>query len=171
VALTILEITMQKITPCLWFDNQAEQAANFYTSIFKDSRITETSYYTDAGKEVHGQQEGRVLTVAFELNGQPFAALNGGPQFKFNEALSLQVPCDTQEEIDYYWDKLGNGGDPAAQMCGWLKDKYGVSWQIFPHEITQMLRDPDREKAGRAMTAMMGMKKMDLAALRKAYNG
>ncbi|MTW11310.1 VOC family protein [Pseudoduganella eburnea] len=162
---------MQKITPCLWFDNQAEQAARFYTGIFKDGRITETSYYTDAGKEVHGQQEGRVLTVAFELNGQPFTALNGGPQFKFNEALSLQVPCDTQEEIDYYWDKLGNGGDPAAQMCGWLKDKYGVSWQIFPQEITQMLRDPDREKAGRAMTAMMGMKKMDLAALRKAYNG
>lgn len=162
---------MQKITPCLWFDNQAEEAARYYTGIFKDSKITATSYYTDAGKETHGQPEGKVLTVAFELNGQPFTALNGGPDFKFNEALSLQVPCDSQEEIDYYWDKLGSGGDPAAQMCGWLKDKYGVSWQIFPHAIMDMLRDPDREKAGRAMKAMMGMKKMDLAALRQAYQG
>ncbi|WP_028104206.1 VOC family protein [Pseudoduganella violaceinigra] len=162
---------MQKITPCLWFDGQAEEAARFYIGVFKDSRITETSYYSDAGKETHGQPAGRVLTVAFELNGQPFTAMNGGPAFKFNEALSLQVPCDSQEEIDYYWDKLGNGGDPAAQMCGWLKDKYGLSWQVFPRAIMDMLMDPDREKAGRAMTAMMGMKKMDLAALRKAYHG
>lgn len=160
---------MQKITPCLWFDNQAEEAARYYTGIFKDSSITEISYYTEAGKNTHGQPPGRVLTVGFELNGQPFTALNGGPDFKFNEALSLQVPCDSQEEIDYYWDKLGNGGDPAAQMCGWLKDRYGVSWQIFPREIMDMLRDSDRGTAGRAMTAMMGMKKMDLAALRKAY--
>lgn len=162
---------MQKITPCLWFDNQAEEAARYYTGIFKDSKITATSYYTESGKETHGQPAGKVLTVAFELNGQPFTALNGGPNFKFNEALSLQVPCDSQEEIDYYWDKLGSGGDPAAQVCGWLKDKYGVSWQVFPREIMDMLMDPDREKAGRAMTAMMGMKKMDLAALRKAYKG
>ena len=162
---------MQKITPCLWFDNKAEEAARYYTGIFKDSRITEICYYTEAGKETHGQPPGRVLTVGFELNGQPFTALNGGPEFTFNEALSLQVPCDSQEEIDYYWDKLGNGGDPAAQMCGWLKDRYGVSWQIFPRELMQMLLDPDREKAGRAMRAMMGMKKMDLAALRTAWGG
>jgi len=162
---------MQKITPCLWFDNQAEEAARYYVGIFKNSRITEISHYTEAGKETHGQPAGSVLAVGFELNGQPFAALNGGPLFKFNEALSLQVPCDTQEEIDYYWDKLCNGGDPAAQVCGWLKDKYGVSWQVFPQEVQKMLLDPDREKAGRVMTAIMTMKKMELAALRKAYNG
>jgi predicted 3-demethylubiquinone-9 3-methyltransferase (glyoxalase superfamily) len=165
------ETIMQKITPCLWFDTKAEEAARYYAGIFKDSRITEISHYTEAGKATHGQPPGRVLTVGFELNGQPFTALNGGPEFKFNEALSLQVPCDSQEEIDYYWDKLGNGGDPAAQMCGWLKDRYGVSWQIFPRELMQMLLDPDRGKAGRAMTAMMGMKKMDLAALRTAWGG
>lgn len=162
---------MQKITPCLWFDSQAEEAARYYTGIFKDSRITEVSYYTEAGKEHHGREARSVLAVAFELNGQPFSSLNGGPQFKFNEALSLQVPCDSQEEIDYYWDKLGNGGDPAAQVCGWLKDKYGVSWQIFPRELQAMLLDPDRERAGRAMAAIMTMKKLDLAGLRKAYNG
>jgi len=162
---------MQKITPCLWFDSQAEEAARYYTGIFKDSRITEISYYTAAGKEHHGREAGSVLAVAFELNGQPFSSLNGGPLFKFNEALSLQVPCDSQQEIDYYWDKLGNGGDPAAQVCGWLKDKYGVSWQIFPRELQTMLLDPDRERAGRAMAAIMTMKKLDLAALRKAYNG
>lgn len=162
---------MQKITPCLWFDHQAEEAARYYVGIFQNSRITEISHYTEAGKETHGQPAGSVLAVGFELNGQPFSALNGGPLFKFNEALSLQVPCDTQEEIDYYWDKLCNGGDPAAQVCGWLKDKYGVSWQVFPQEVQKMLLDPDREKAGRAMTAIMTMKKMDLAALRKAYNG
>jgi len=162
---------MQKITPCLWFDSQAEEAARYYVGIFKNSKITEISHYTEAGKETHGQPAGSVLAVGFELNGQPFATLNGGPLFKFNEAISMQVPCDTQEEIDYYWDKLCNGGDPAAQVCGWLKDKYGVSWQVFPREVQQMLLDPDREKAGRAMTAIMTMKKMDLAALRKAYNG
>ena len=112
-----------------------------------------------------------MLAVGFELNGQPFTAMNGGPLFKFNEAISLQVPCDTQEDIDYYWDKLCNGGDPAAQVCGWLKDKYGLSWQVFPHELQQMLLDPDREKAGRAMAALMTMRKMDLAALRKAFEG
>jgi predicted 3-demethylubiquinone-9 3-methyltransferase (glyoxalase superfamily) len=162
---------MHKITPCLWFDKQAEEAARYYIGIFKDSKITDISYYGEAGKETHGQPAGRVLAVGFQLNGQPFSALNGGPQFKFNEALSLQLPCDSQEEIDYYWDKLGNGGDPAAQVCGWLKDKYGVSWQVFPHQLTDMLRDADRAKAGRAMAAMMKMKKMDVAALRKAYNG
>lgn len=162
---------MKKISPCLWFDNQAEEAARYYCSIFKDSRITEISHYTEAGQETHGQPAGRVLVVGFELNGQPFTAMNGGPLFKFNEAISLQVPCDTQEEIDYYWDKLCNGGDPAAQVCGWLKDKYGLSWQVFPHEVQQMLLDPDREKAGRAMAALMTMRKMDLAALRKAFKG
>lgn len=162
---------MRKITPCLWFQDQAEEAARFYTGIFKDGRITEISCYTEAGKEHHGKPAGSVLTVAFELNGQPFTALNGDPAFKFNEALSLQVPCDSQEEIDYFWDKLGNGGDPAAQVCGWLKDKYGVSWQIFPRELQEMLLDPDRARAGRALAAIMPMKKLDLAALRQAYNG
>ncbi|MCE3262227.1 MAG: 3-demethylubiquinone-9 3-methyltransferase [Pseudoduganella sp.] len=162
---------MQQITPCLWFDNEAEEAARYYTSIFKDSRITEISHYTEAGKERHGRPAGSVMAVSFELNGQPFAALNGGPLFKFNEALSLQVPCDAQEEVDYYWEKLGAGGDPAAQVCGWLKDKYGVSWQIFPRELQRMLLDTDQRRAGRAMTAMMQMKKLDLQALRQAYQG
>ncbi len=162
---------MQKITPCLWFDNQAEEAARYYTGIFKDSRIKDISYCTEAGKEYHGKAAGSVLMVTFDINGQPFSALNGGPEFKFNEALSLQVRCDSQEEIDYYWDKLGNGGDPAAQMCGWLKDKYGVSWQIYPQEVERMLLDQDRERVGRVIVAINLMKKIDLAALRKAYNG
>ena len=160
---------MKDITPCLWFDNEAEQAARYYCAIFKDSKIRSISYYGEAGQEQHRRAPGSVLAVDFELNGQPFCALNAGPQFKFTEAVSLQVPCDSQEEIDYYWDKLGAGSDPQAQMCGWLKDKYGLSWQVFPHELPDMLRDPDRERAGRAMTAMMGMRKIDLAAVRKAY--
>lgn len=161
---------MKEITPCLWFDGQAEEAAKFYTGIFKNSRITQTSYYTEAGKEQHGHKAGEVLVVAFEINGQPYTALNGGPQFKFNEAISLQVPCDSQEEIDYYWEKLAaDGGMPWD--CGWLKDKYGIAWQVFPHELNDMIADKDKAKSERAMAAMMKMKKMDLAALRKAYNG
>ena len=161
---------MKAITPCLWFDGKAEEAARFYVSIFRNSKISYISHYTEEGQEVHGQKPGTVLVAAFEINGQPYTAMNGGPQFQFNEAISLQVPCDSQEEIDHYWDQLlADGGSPVA--CGWLKDKYGVSWQVFPREMMDMLMDPDREKAGRAMTAMMGMKKMDLAALRKAYKG
>jgi predicted 3-demethylubiquinone-9 3-methyltransferase (glyoxalase superfamily) len=162
---------MNAITPCLWFDGDAEPAAKFYVGIFPNSRITEVTHYTSAGREVHGQPAGKVLTVGFELDGRPFTALNGGPQFKFNEAVSFQVPCRDQGEIDYYWEKLGAGGDPAAQQCGWLKDRFGVSWQVFPSRMIDMLQDQDRAKADRAMAAMMDMKKLDLSALEKAYAG
>jgi predicted 3-demethylubiquinone-9 3-methyltransferase (glyoxalase superfamily) len=161
----------KKIVPCLWFDNQAEQAANYYTSIFKNSKIVKTTYYGEAGEEIHGQKPGTVLTVAFELDGNPFTALNGGPIFKFNEALSLQVMCDDQKDIDYYWEKLSVGGDANAQQCGWLKDKYGLSWQIVPKAIAELVGDPKSEKSQRAMTAMLGMKKIDLEALERAYEG
>jgi len=161
----------KKIVPCLWFDNQAEAAAKYYTSIFKNSKIVKTTYYGEAGEEIHGQKPGTVLTVAFELDGNPFTALNGGPIFKFNEALSLQVMCDDQKEIDYYWEKLSVGGDANAQQCGWLKDKYGLSWQIIPKAITELVGDAKSEKSQRAMTAMLGMKKIDLAALERAYEG
>jgi predicted 3-demethylubiquinone-9 3-methyltransferase (glyoxalase superfamily) len=162
---------IQKITPCLWFDDQAEQAAEFYTSIFPNSRITAVSRYGEAGKEIHGKPPGSVLTVSFELEGLGFTALNGGPIFKFNEAVSFQVDCDTQEEVDYYWGKLGAGGDPAAQQCGWLKDKFGASWQIVPRVMLQMLMDPDYAKSQRAMAAMMQMKKLDIDALQRAFEG
>ena len=122
----------QRIVPCLWFDHQAEEAAKFYVSVFKNSKITTVSRYSAAGQEIHGRPPGSVMVVAFELDGQTFTALNGGPDFKFNEAISLQVYCETQQEIDYYWEKLSKGGDPKAQQCGWLKDKYGLSWQVVP---------------------------------------
>src|SRR6185369_5556815 len=124
--------TTQKIAPCLWFNGQAEEAAKYYTGIFKNSKIRKISHYTEAGREIHKQKPGSVLTVEFELEGQPFTALNGGPEFKFNEAVSLQVLCEDQKEIDYYWDQLTKGGDPSAQQCGWLKDRFGVSWQVAP---------------------------------------
>lgn len=160
---------MQKITPCLWFDDQAEEAAEFYTSIFANSRIVSITHYGEAGHEIHGKPAGSVLTVAFELEGQPFTALNGGPMFKFNEAISLQVNCQTQQEIDNYWEKLFAGGDAAAQQCGWLKDKYGLSWQIVPIVLPQMLQDKDGEKADRVMQAILQMKKIDIAQLKQAY--
>lgn len=162
---------MQKITPCLWFDSQAEEAATFYISVFPNSRITKVTRYAKAGQEVHGRPPGSVLTVAFELNGQPFTALNGGPVFQFNEAISLQVPCETQEEIDRYWGKLTAGGDPKAQQCGWLKDKFGVSWQVAPVVLQEMISDPDSAKSERAFAAMMKMKKFDIAELKRAYAG
>jgi predicted 3-demethylubiquinone-9 3-methyltransferase (glyoxalase superfamily) len=162
---------MTDITPCLWFDGEAEDAARFYTGIFPNSKITSISHYGEAGREVHGQPAGKVLTVAFELDGRPFTALNGGPQFKFNEAVSFQIPCRNQEEIDYYWDKLTAGGDARAQQCGWLKDRYGLSWQVFPAAVMDMLQDQDRKKADRVMQAVMEMRKMDLAALERAYAG
>jgi predicted 3-demethylubiquinone-9 3-methyltransferase (glyoxalase superfamily) len=162
---------MTKITPCLWFDSEAEDAARFYTGIFPNSKITSISHYGEAGREVHGQPAGKVLTVAFELDGRPFTALNGGAQFKFNEAVSFQVPCTNQEEIDYYWDKLTAGGDAQAQQCGWLKDRYGLSWQVFPAAVMDMLQDQDRKKADRVMQAIMEMRKMDLVALERAYAG
>lgn len=160
-----------KITPCLWFDDQAAQAAKFYTGIFSNSKITQTSYYADAGQEIHGKSPGSVLTVLFELEGQTFTALNGGPIFKFNEAISLQIMCETQEEIDYYWDRLRDGGDPAAQQCGWLKDRFGLSWQVSPIQLEAMITSPDKAKSQRAFAALLQMKKLDLAALQKAFDG
>jgi len=159
------------IVPCLWFDSQAEEAVNFYVSIFPTGKILDTSRYAEAGKEIHGREPGSVMTIEFELNGQAFTALNGGPIFKFNEAVSLQVMCDTQQEIDHYWEKLGAGGDPAARQCGWLKDKFGLSWQIAPKCMAKFMNDPDRSKVERAFAAMMEMKKLDIAALEKAFAG
>lgn len=162
---------IQKIAPCLWFDDQAEEAARFYTGIFKNSKIVTVARYGKAGHEVHGRPAGTVMTVAFELEGQAFTALNGGPVFKFNEAISFQVNCETQAEVDYYWEKLSEGGDVKAQQCGWLKDRYGVSWQVVPRALVEMITDPDSEKSGRAMEAMLRMKKLDIAGLKRAYGG
>jgi predicted 3-demethylubiquinone-9 3-methyltransferase (glyoxalase superfamily) len=161
--------SIHRIAPCLWFDNQAEEAARFYTGIFKNSRIVAISRYGEAGYEIHRRPAGSVMSVAFELAGQPFTALNGGPIFKFNEAISLQIYCDTQEEIDYYWTRLTVGGDPAAQQCGWLKDRYGVSWQVVPLAMLEMMKETG-ERADRVMTALLQMKKLDLAALQRAYD-
>jgi predicted 3-demethylubiquinone-9 3-methyltransferase (glyoxalase superfamily) len=163
--------TVQMITPCLWFADQAEDAAAFYTGIFPNSRIHTVTRYGQAGQDIHGRPPGSVLTVDFELDGQPFTALNGGPVFTFNEAISLQVMCATQQDIDYYWDKLTSGGDPKAQQCGWLKDKFGVSWQVVPAGMAEILNDPDRAKADRAMSALLQMKKPDMAELKRAYEG
>jgi predicted 3-demethylubiquinone-9 3-methyltransferase (glyoxalase superfamily) len=163
--------TLQKITPNLWFDRQAEDAANFYVSVFKNSSIIRTSYYTNAGQDIHKMPEGMVMTVEFELEGQKFTGLNGGPIFKFNEAVSFIINCEDQQEIDYYWNKLGEGGDPKAQVCGWLKDKFGLSWQVTTNILTEMLLDKDKEKAQRAMNAMMQMKKIDIQQLRDAFEG
>jgi predicted 3-demethylubiquinone-9 3-methyltransferase (glyoxalase superfamily) len=157
------------IAPCLWFDDQAEEAARFYTGVFTNSRIGKISRYGDAGREIHGRPPGSVMTVEFELNGQPFTALNGGPVFEFNEAISLVVTCKDQKEIDEYWEKLSKGGDPNAQQCGWLKDKFGVSWQVVPAVLSDLLGDPDSEKSQHAMEAMLRMKKMDIAELERAY--
>jgi len=163
--------TLQRITPCLWFDDQAEEAAEYYVAIFKNSRITSISRYGEAGKEVHGREPGTVLTVAFELDGQTFTALNGGPVFTFNEAVSFQVNCDTQDEVDYYWEKLSTGGDEKAQQCGWLKDKFGVSWQVVPTIVSELLKSPDPEKSERAMTALLQMKKIDIEVMKRAAAG
>ena len=160
-----------RIAPCLWFDDRAEEAARFYVGIFKNSKIREISHYSDAGHEVHGRPAGSVMAVSFELNGQPFTALNGGPLFRFSEAISFQISCETQEEVDHYWSKLSAGGDPNAQQCGWLKDKFGLSWQVVPTVLFQMLMDPDPAKSKRAMEAMLQMKKLDIAKLKRAHAG
>ena len=160
----------QKITPCLWFDTQAEDAANFYTSIFDNSRIRHISRYGNAGREVHGKEAGSVMVVEFEIDGQVFTALNGGPQFKFDEAVSFQVMCETQAEIDYFWGKLSEGGDPEAQQCGLLKDKFGLSWQVVPRGLAEILGDPGSPGSTRAMTAMLRMKKLDIDELKRAYS-
>ena len=164
-------LKLQKIAPCLWFDNQAEEAAKFYTGIFENSKITNISRYGEAGHEIHGRAAGSVMVVAFELDGHAFTALNGGPLFKFNEAISFQINCGTQKEVDHYWQKLSEGGDEAAQQCGWLKDKYGVSWQVVPVALIEMMTDPDYVKSQRVTAAMLQMKKLDIAELKRAYAG
>ena len=160
---------IQKITPFLWFDNQAEQAANFYVSVFKNSNMGQVTRYGKEGYEIHGMDEGSVMTVDFDIENQKFIALNGGPVFKFNEAISFQVLCDTQEELDYYWEKLSEGGDKNAQQCGWLKDKYGVSWQIVPKVLSKMIQDKDQVKSQRVMKAMLQMHKLDIQTLIQAF--
>jgi predicted 3-demethylubiquinone-9 3-methyltransferase (glyoxalase superfamily) len=160
-----------RIAPCLWFDDRAEEAAQFYTKVFPNSRITRIARYGEAGREVHGREPGSVLTVEFDLDGQTFTALNGGPVFHFTEAISFQITCESQAEVDAYWEKLSEGGDEAAQQCGWLKDKFGVSWQVVPAILPDLIADPDSDGSQRAMTAMLGMKKLDIAELRRAYAG
>jgi predicted 3-demethylubiquinone-9 3-methyltransferase (glyoxalase superfamily) len=160
-----------RIRPCLWFDSEAEEAARYYVGIFRNSKIVNVAYYGEAGKEIHKRPSGSVMVVEFDLDGQRFTALNGGPVFKFNEAISLEVRCETQEEIDYYWEKLGAGGDPRAQQCGWLKDKYGLSWQIVPEILPQLVKDGRSEKAQRAFSAMLQMKKLDIAQIKRAAEG
>jgi predicted 3-demethylubiquinone-9 3-methyltransferase (glyoxalase superfamily) len=160
-----------KIRPTLWFDNEAEDAARFYTGIFKNSKLGDIARYPEAGKDVTGKAPGSVMTVEFELDGEQFVALNGGPDFKFSEAISFQIDCTDQKEVDYYWDKLSQGGDPSAQQCGWLKDKFGLSWQVVPKQLDEMIKDRDKGKSERVFEAMLKMKKIDLAALRRAYDG
>ena len=166
-----MQVSAKRITPCLWFDTQAEEAANFYISVFKNSRVKHVSRYGKAGREVHGKEAGSVMVVEFEIDGRTFTALNGGPHFKFNEAISLQVECEDQAEVDYYWEKLSAGGDPQAQQCGWVKDKFGLSWQIVPKILPALISDPSSAKSQRAFQAMMQMKKLDIAALQRAYEG
>lgn len=159
---------IQRITPFLWFDGQAEEAVNHYVSIFDDSRIVSTTRYSKEGAEASGQPEGSVMTIAFQLAGQDFTAINGGPMFRFNEAISLVVNCETQGEVDHYWSRLSDGGDPQAQVCGWLKDRFGLSWQVVPTLVGELMSDPDPEKGRRAMEAILKMKKIDVEALRQA---
>lgn len=159
------------ITPNLWFDTEAEEAATFYTSIFHPSRFLRITRYGREGKDIHGKDAREIMTVEFELDGQNFVALNGGPQFSFNEAISFIINCETQEEIDYYWEKLSEGGDPAAQRCGWLKDKFGLSWQVVPTILDELTSDPNMEKSDRVVKALLQMKKIDISALQKAYEG
>lgn len=160
-----------RISPCLWFDDQGEEAAEFYVGIFPNSRIVTVARYGEAGFEVHHRPAGSVMTVSFELDGQPFLALNGGPLFTFNESISFMVSCATQDEIDYYWEKLSAGGDPNAQQCGWLKDRYGLSWQVVPDNMDEMMKDWQSPASQRAMAAVLQMKKLDIAAIQKAYDG
>ena len=160
---------MQKISPCLWFDNNAEEAAQFYVSIFKNSKIGNVTHYGKEGYDIHKKKEGTVMTIDFEIEGQKFLALNGGPIFRFNEAISFQIYCETQDEVDYYWDKLTEGGDKNAQVCGWLKDKFGVSWQVVPNVLVKMLQDKDSKKTENVMRVMLQMQKLDINALTKAY--
>jgi len=166
-----MQTRIQKITPFLWFDNQAEEAVSFYISIFKNSKIKSVTRYGEEAAEASGRSKDTVMTVAFQLAGQEFVALNGGPHFKFNEAISFVVNCGSQDEVDYYWEKLSEDGDAKAQQCGWLKDKYGVSWQIVPTVMVELLTDSDPEKSRRAMKAMLQMKKIDIETLKRVAGG
>ena len=157
---------MHKITPFLWFDDNAHEAVNFYVSVFENSRVVATTYYGKESALAGGRKEGSVMTIAFELDGQKFTALNGGPHFKFNESISLVVHCQDQSEVDSYWEKLSRGGDEQAQQCGWLKDRFGVSWQVVPRVLSELMADPERAK--RVMAAVLTMKKLDVAALKSA---
>lgn len=157
-----------RIVPFLWFDSEAEEAAQLYVDVFPGSRIVHVSRYGEAGKEIHGRPPGSAMTVEFELSGQPMTALNGGPHYTFNEAVSLQVFCDSQEEIDHFWDRLGEGGDPSAQRCGWLKDRFGLSWQIVPRAMKELFGGPGGQ---RAVAAMMKMRRLDIAELERASRG
>ena len=159
-----------KLVTHLWFDKEAEEAARFYCSVFKDSRLGDITNYPKAGHDVHKMKEGSVMLVQFELMGAPFMALNAGPLFKFNEAVSILIPCDTQEEIDYYWDKLSAGGDQSKSACGWLRDKFGLAWQVDPAPLKDMLAHEDKARAGRVMAKMMEMVKIDLAELQKVFD-
>jgi predicted 3-demethylubiquinone-9 3-methyltransferase (glyoxalase superfamily) len=166
-----MQARIPKITPFLWFDDQAEEAARFYTSIFKNSKIEGVTWYGEEAAEASGRPKGTIMTVTFLIAGQEFVALNGGPHFKFNEAISFVVNCESQAEIDYYWDKLSEDGDIKAQQCGWLKDRYGVSWQIVPTIMAEFLTDPDPDKSRRVMQAILQMKKIDIEALKGAAGG
>jgi predicted 3-demethylubiquinone-9 3-methyltransferase (glyoxalase superfamily) len=164
-----MSIVAQKITPCLWFDNEAEEAAKFYVSVFKNSKLGSISRYGKEGFEIHGRKAGTVMTAEWEIEGQKFVGLNGGPQFKFSEAISFQIMCEDQKEIDYFWSKLTAGGQEGP--CGWLKDKFGLSWQVVPKVLIDMLKDPDAVKSQRVTKAFLQMKKFDIAALKRAYEG
>ena len=159
---------MQKITPFLWFDGQAEAAVDFYTSVFKNSKIVSVTRYGEEAAQASGRPKGTVMTMAFQLEGQEFVAINGGPHFTFTPAISFVVNCKSQEEADYYWEKLSAGGDESAQQCGWLKDKYGVSWQVVPTALVELLNSPDADKSRRVMQAMLAMKKIDIEGLMRA---
>ena len=160
---------MQKITPFLWFNDNAEEAVNFYTSIFKDSKIISSAKYDEEASKASGMPEGTIMTILFQLNGQDFVALNGGPVFKFTEAVSFSIDCANQKEVDYFWDKLSEGGEKG--QCGWLKDKFGLSWQVVPSILSKMLSNKDKEKSSRVMKAMLKMNKLDIAILEGAYIG
>lgn len=164
-----MQIAASKINPCLWFDSEAEEAAKFYCSVFKNSPMGRISRYVDEGQEIHGKEAGSVMAVEFELDGQRFAGLNGGPHFKFSEAISFQIHCDDQHEVDYFWKRLSEGGSEGP--CGWLKDKFGLSWQVVPKILYEMLIDPDPAKVKRVTKAFLQMKKFDIAALERAYAG
>jgi predicted 3-demethylubiquinone-9 3-methyltransferase (glyoxalase superfamily) len=161
-----MKMSAKTIMPCLWFDTEAEAAANHYVSIFENSRIGTISRFGKEGRDIHGKEAGTVMTVEFEIAGQKFVALNGGPQFKFDEAISFQIHCETQAEVDYFWSRLADGGQEGP--CGWLKDKFGLSWQVVPTSLIELLMDKDAERAGRVMKAMLQMRKIDIAALEHA---